>query len=41
MERIDAEAGEKSKEVLEAAQAAAAAKKQKQKDLSRSPPRER
>lgn len=39
--RMDADAGEKNKEALEAAQAAAAAKKQKQRDLSRSPPRER
>lgn len=39
--RMDKEAGEKNKETLEAAQAAAAAKKQKQRDLSRSPPRER
>ncbi|CAM9844118.1 unnamed protein product [Ectocarpus fasciculatus] len=41
VERMDAEAGEKGKEALEAAQEAAAAKKQKQKDLSRSPPRDR
>ena len=41
LERMDDEAGEKDKEALETAQAAAAAKKQKQKDLSRSPPRER
>ncbi|CAM9277937.1 unnamed protein product [Pylaiella littoralis] len=39
--RMDADAGEKNKGALEAAQAAAAAKKQKQRDLSRSPPRER
>lgn len=39
--RMNAEAGEKNKEALEAAQAAAVAKKQKQRDLSRSPPRER
>lgn len=41
LEKMDAEAGEKNVEALKAAQEAASAKKQKQKDLSRSPPRER
>lgn len=41
LEKMDAEAGEKGAEARKAAQEAAAAKKQKQKDLSRSPPRER